>query len=60
MDEQVTDWWMDGLNDEWICYRWANRYNTLGCSEAKWATLVGNKLKTNSDIDFTLMKDNYI
>ena len=48
MDEQVTEWWMDGLNDEWICYRRANRYNTLGCSEAKWGIVAGYKLETNS------------
>ena len=59
MDVQVTDWWMDGLKDEWIedislMDRWANRYNTLGCSEAigpKWAIVVGNKLQIKNDAE---------
>ena len=59
MDVQVTDWWMDGLKNEWIedisqMDRWANRYNTLGCSEAigpKWAIVVGNKLQIKNDAE---------
>ena len=46
------DWRMNGWEDVSEIDRWANRYNTLYCSEAtgpKWAIVVGNKLETKND-----------
>ena len=69
MDGQMDEWidecvcssqmngfevWVKGRMDERTYHRWANRYNTLVCSEAigpKWAIVVGSKLEIKNNDD---------
>ena len=45
-------WRMNGWEDISQMDKWANRYNTLACSDTigpKWAIVVGSKMRKNDD-----------